>query len=232
MKKSSFALSIALAAAALFSVAGAAHAAPDLGALGFSAGVGSTGVGAHVSYPIKPNLNARVGMNYLNYTYSGSSSQADYDFKMKLQTFDVLADYFPMDNGFRLTGGLVYNGNKIDVSVKSNDTSAYVLNGNTYSAAQAGAINGSIDFGKVAPYLGVGWGNAAAVKKGWGFTADLGVMFQGSPKSSLSNSGCTAPSAFCDQLAADVAAEKGNLDSKLSNLNSYPVVRIGASYRF
>jgi hypothetical protein len=200
--------------------------------VGVTADIGSTGIGLHASYPIKSNLNARVGVNYLNYNYSGSTSQSDYDFKMKLQTFDALADYFPMDNGFRITGGLVYNGNKIDASMKPKAGNSYVINGNTYDAAQAGAINGSIDFRKVAPYLGIGWGNAVAKNKGWGFSADMGVMFQGKPNSSLTSSGCTASAALCTQLTSDISAEQRNLDDKVKKFDAYPVLRVGASYHF
>jgi opacity protein-like surface antigen len=198
--------------------------------IGVTADIGTTGVGIHASYPIKPNLNARIGLNYLNYDRSGSTSDADYNFKLKMQTVDVLADYFPMDNGFRVSGGLVYNGNKIDADMKAKNGTQYVINGTTYSAAQAGAINGSIDFKKIAPYLGIGWGNAVK-NKGWGFSADLGVMFQGSPKTNLTNTGCQAP-VDCAQLARDIAVEKTKLNDEVNKFDAYPVVRVGASYRF
>lgn len=204
--------------------------ATDISNVGITASVGSTGVGLHASYPIKPNLNARIGLNYFNYDRSGSTSDADYNFKLKMQTVDVLADYFPMDNGFRVSGGLVYNGNKIDADMKAKNGTEYVINGVTYSAAQAGSINGSVDFKKIAPYLGIGWGNAVK-NKGWGFSADLGVMFQGSPNTSLTNVGCQAP-VDCAQLAKDISIEQTKLNDKVSKFDAYPVIRVGASYRF
>lgn len=219
---------LSLAILACVSFASASASAADVGV---SVTAGTTGLGLHASYPVMPKLNARVGVNYLNYNYDGSTSDADYKFNMKLMTVDVLADYFPMDNGFRLTGGLVYNGNKFDVNMKPNSGAEYVLNGTTYSAAQAGSINGSVDFKKVAPYLGIGWGNAVK-NTGWGFSADLGVMFQGSPNSNLTNSGCQASAATCNQLANDIAVEKTKLNDEVSSFKSYPVLRIGASYRF
>ena len=204
--------------------------AVDMGNVGVTASIGSTGLGLHASYPIAPSVNARIGMNYLNYDYSGRTSEVEYNFKMKLQTFDVLADYFPVNNGFRVSGGLVYNGNKIDADMKASNGTEYVINGTTYSAAKAGAINGSVDFKKIAPYLGIGWGNAVK-DKGWGFSADLGVMFQGSPNTSLTNAGCQAP-VNCAQLAKDIAVEQTKLNDKVSKFDAYPVIRVGASYRF
>ena len=216
---------------ALAFIAGLSCAATNAADLGLSATAGTTGLGLHASFPIQPKLNARVGFGFLNYDDTGSTTEADYNFKMKLRSIDVLADYFPMDNGFRMTGGLVYNGNKVDVDMKAKSGAVYVVNGTSYSAADAGSINGSVDFKKIAPYLGIGWGNAVA-NKGWGFSADLGVMFQGSPRTSLTNSGCQATAAICTRLASDLAVEKTKLNDEVNSFKTYPVLRVGASYRF
>lgn len=193
--------------------------------------LGTTGLGAHISVPLQPNLNARFGVNYLNYSYSSATTDVNYDFKLKLNTFDALLDYFPMDGGFRVSAGAVYNGNRIDAVGKPAATGTYTLNGTTYTAANAGTINGTIDFRKVSPYLGIGWGNANK-DKGWGFTTDIGVLFQGTPNTSLTNSGCTATAAVCTQLASDVAAEQVKLADDVSSFKAYPVLRVGVSYRF
>lgn len=216
-----------------FGAAAGLLAAACVGAtdVGVSADVGTTGFGLHASLPLQTNLNARIGVNAASYNYSGSTSDADYDLKLKLNTYDALLDWFPAANGFRVSGGLVYNNNRIDTVAKPKSGASYTFNGNTYTAAQAGKINGSFDFRKTAPYLGIGWGNAVAQDKGWGFSSDLGVLFQGTPNSTLTNSGCSAP-VNCAQLAADVAAEKIKLDDKISNFKFYPVVRFGVTYKF
>ncbi|WP_246860586.1 hypothetical protein [Noviherbaspirillum sp. UKPF54] len=222
-------IALALGLAGLASLFAASTASAEVGV---TADLGSTGIGAHISVPVQPKLNARFGINALNYNYSTNANNVDYDFKLKLQTFDALLDWFPGDTQFRISGGVVYNGNKIDAVGMPNAIGSYTINGNTYTAANAGVINGKIDFRKVAPYLGIGWGNALAKDKGWGFSADLGVLFQGSPNTTLTNTGCTAPAAQCDQLATDVAAEQSKLADKASSFNAYPVVRVGVSYKF
>ncbi|HJW54208.1 MAG TPA: hypothetical protein VJ577_02955 [Burkholderiaceae bacterium] len=65
-----------------------------------------------------------------------------YDCKLKLQSFDALLHWFPGDNQFRLSGGIVYNGNKIDAVGKPNASGSYTINGNTYSAANADVLFG------------------------------------------------------------------------------------------
>lgn len=227
MKKLGSALSLV---AGLMAMAATAQAAD----MAISVEAGTTGIGTHLSIPLQKNLNARFGVNYLNYDFSDSTSTVDYDFRMKLQTLDALLDWFPMqDSGFRVSGGLVYNGNKIRATARPTAGGTYTLNGTTYAAATAGTLDGSIDFRKVAPYLGVGWGNALAKQSGgWAFQAELGAMFQGSPRSNLVNTGCTAPTAVCTQLAADVAAENANLRNDVRSFRAYPVIRLGVSYRF
>ncbi len=225
MKKTSLILALS---ATLFGFVNAANATN----VGVSVDAGTTGVGIHLIFAMQLNLNARLGVNALNYNNTGSTSQAEYDFKLKLQTYDALIDWFPQGGSFRLTGGLVYNGNKIESNMRARDGSLYVLNGNTYSASQVGMINGSVDFKKIAPYLGIGWGNAVTTNKGWGFSADLGVIFQGAPNSTLTNSSCTALAATCKQLAIDIAGEKVNLDNRLSDLKAYPVLSMGVTYGF
>lgn len=201
--------------------------------VGVSADVGTTGVGLHVTVPVLDNVNARFGVNAFSYSYNGSTSDVAYDFKLKMQTIDLLADYHPFSgSGFRLSGGIVYNGNKIDAHARPNANGTYTLNSHTYSADTVGTLNGKLDFRKIAPYLGIGWGNAVAKNSRLSFASDIGVMFQGSGNAVLRNSGCTADAASCAQLASDLAIENSKFNDKFSKFNMYPVIRVGLSYKF
>jgi hypothetical protein len=201
--------------------------------VGLSAEIGTLGAGVHLTLPVQESLSVRFGFNSYNYNYSGSTSDVDYDFKLKLQTIDALLDWYPMnDSSFRLSGGLFHNGNKITATGKPNVNGTYTINGDTYNASEVGAIDGDITFRSAAPYLGVGWGNAAKKSGGWGFTSDLGIIFQGAPSANLTSSGCQASVSVCTQFANDLSVENSTLDSKTNNFKFYPVVRIGLSYSF
>lgn len=192
--------------------------------------LGTTGLGLHFTTPLAARLNGRIGVNVANYSYDGDTSDMDYDFKLKLKTADALLDYYPFDGVFRVTGGVVYNGNKIDARAKPSG-GTYTVNGRAYPASAVGDLSGKIDFRKAAPYLGIGWGNAVKAQ-GWSVGVDLGVSFQGSPKTQLASNNCTAPALICGQLARDVAAENADLAEEVKDFKLYPVIRVGLSYRF
>lgn len=222
------------ALAAFGLIAGLATAAGAHADIGVAGNVGTTGIGFHASFPLRPDLNARVGLGYLGYSYRGSTRDLNYDLDLTANTYDALLDWYPRKNStFRLTTGLTYNGNKIDVRARPNANGNYTIQGNTYDAASVGKVAGKVDFNKVAPYLGIGWGRPSLKKeKGWSFTADIGVMLQGSPKTTLANTGCTASAAVCNQFASDVARENAALRDEVSKFKLYPVLRVGVSYKF
>jgi hypothetical protein len=192
--------------------------------------LGTSGLGLHVTTPLTQKLNGRIGVNVANTSYEGSTSDMDYDFKLKLKTVDALLDYHPFDGVFRVTGGVVYNGNKIDARAKPN-RGTYTINNVAYSAGAVGDLSSKIDFRKAAPYLGIGWGNAVK-EAGWSFGTDLGIMFQGTPGTQLASNNCTAVALLCSQLAKDVAAENLKLGEEVKDFKLYPVIRVGVSYRF
>ncbi|MDD2776349.1 MAG: hypothetical protein PHU06_10360 [Gallionella sp.] len=72
-------------------------------------------------------------------------------------------------------------------------------------------------FNNLSPYIGIGWGNPEAQDMGWGFVADLGLLYQGNPKASLTSTGGTA--AF--QTA--VVAEQTQLQAALMGLLAIPL---------
>lgn len=217
----------------LITMAGARADDGYIGDVDVAGDIGTTGVGFHASFPLRPNLNLRLGLGYLGYSYSGSTSDMDYDLKLNANTYDALLDWYPKkDSAFRLTTGLAYNGNKIDVHGRPNAAGNFTVGGNTYDAASVGNVNGKVNFNKVAPYLGIGWGRPSKEDKGWSFSADVGVLLQGSPKTTLNSSGCTASTAVCNQFANDVARENAALQDEVNKFKVYPVLRVGISYKF
>ena len=188
--------------------AGSAHAA------GIGVRAGTTGLGADVAWSVAPTLSARLGYSALTWNHD-VDTDIRYNGKLKLSNVNALLDFSPL-GPFRLTGGVVFNNNKYDVRSDS---------------VSGASISGSVKSGKsAAPYLGIGYGNVSGM--GVNFYADLGIMFQGSPRASLSADCGSLTGTACTNLQNQAAAEQARLEDKLKNFKYYPVLNIGVTVGF
>jgi hypothetical protein len=148
----------------------------------------------------------------------------------------TLADYHPWKNGgFRLTGGLVFQDNNIEGTGKPKNGVTIRINNKDYNSKTVlTSLNAKVSFeNSVAPYIGLGWGNAVKPGKRWGFSANLGAMFSGSPKVSLTPGfGPDATDAIKAEINTNIEAERKKQESDLNWLNIYPVFSLGISYQF
>lgn len=186
--------------------------ASSVHAFGVGARIGTTGVGGDVAWSIAPTLSARLGYSALSWSKDVSTDTVRYDGKLKLSNLSGLLDFHPL-GPFRLTGGLVANDNKYDLRAER----------------PGGSLEGTVKAGRrTAPYLGIGYGNVAGL--GVNFYADLGLIFQGSPKATLT-ANC-APSTACTALQNEAAAEQARLEDELKRFKYYPVLNIGITIGF
>jgi len=199
-------------------------------AAGIGVRAGTTGVGVDFGWSLAPTLSARIGYSALDYKTTLEESDISYDTKLKLSNLSGFLDWSPL-GPFRITAGIVGNGNKADVTGTPTG-GTFTINGVPYSAAEVGTLSGSVKPGKsAAPYLGIGYGNVAGA--GVNFYFDLGVIFQGAPTASLSAScGPATPAAQCTQIRSDVAAEQQQLQQELDKYKVFPVLSIGLTVGF
>lgn len=203
--------------------------------VGIYAKGGTLGLGGGVGFGISDVVTARVGYTALNLNRDINTSDVDYKGKFKIGGAEALLDWYPFAGTFRVSGGLVFSRNKIDVDAKLNQ-STVDINGTPYNVDSIGSLNGTVKFKSTVPYLGIGWGNVVGKEGNLHFVADIGVEYQGSPDVKL-HGGCTA--AFlasnpteCAQLASDIKAEEKDLNNKVSDYKWWPVLNIGIAYRF
>lgn len=198
-----------LLAASLLAATGVAQAA------GVGVRAGTLGLGGDIAWSVAPTLSARLGYSRLTWDRDFSTDNVRYDGELKLSNFNALLDFSPL-GPFRLTGGVILNDNR------------YEANG----VASAGTVSGHVKAGRrAAPYLGIGYGNVSGA--GVNFYADLGVMFLGSPRASLSAT--CAPgvgAAACTAFQNDVGAEQRRLEDRLKRFKYYPVLNIGLTIGF
>lgn len=185
------------------------------------------GLGVEAAFPMTQSVDARIGLNTYKYSFNKATTSAgnttNFSGDLNLQSLQALADWHPWEGSFRVSGGLAYNNNKFTM-VGQPSGGIINIGGNPYSATGA-SVNATVDFNKVAPYLGIGWGRTPK-NTGLSFTSDIGIMFQGTPNSNITTTGIPATAA----LTTDTAKANADLKDALKNFNIYPVLSIGIGY--
>lgn len=186
---------------------------------------GTLGVGAVIYLGFPHSVDLRFGSNVFLMRHAVDSGSTRYRARMRLESFTLLGDWHPFRGIFRLTAGMIDNQNRFSLRATPR-SGTYTIGGTTYTyaAPQAGgSLVGSVTFAPVDPYIGIGFGNPF---RGGHWTAglDLGVVYQGTPKVSLS--------ATTAQMAANVPAAQESLQNTFDAFRWYPVVMLSGGYRF
>ena len=196
--------------------------------IGVGAKVGTLGFGLEITKGFTPSINGRIGFNSFGFDASGTESDIDYDADLNMESVAALVDWHPFSGGFRATAGLLLNNNKLEMTAKS--AVSYDIGGTTYTPAEIGTFGGTVDFNDVAPYVGIGWGNAVEKGQRLTFAVDVGVLMQGSPNVDFTASGGTLSTD--PTLLADLATEEAQLEDDLNDYDLFPVISLGLAFQF
>jgi len=189
--------------------------------------VGTLGVGVDFSIPMSESVNIRLNVNGFKYSTTTNQNNIDYTATASLLTAGILMDYYPMkSNQFRMSIGTYYNGNNFDFDASLSNP--ITINGVNYNSSSLGSLNMKTLTNKFAPYIGIGCGEKGH-EKGWGLTADVGVLYHGTP---IVDATVKTTSTSPATIQADVEAERVKLQDTLSKYSVYPVIMVGASYSF
>ena len=192
---------------------------------------GTYGVGVELEYGLGSRFGARLQLDGGTISHSLNKTSVDYDGHFRFKNALALADWHPFAGSWRMSAGFVYNDNRIDLTAKPTNGS-FTINGNTYPAASVGSLHGTLDFNKVSPYLGTGWGISPSGKGFFG-SVDLGVIWQ--PQNVSLTGVCGAPilsTPACNQLQIDVAAEQASLQEQTDAFRWWPLLQLGFGWRF
>jgi hypothetical protein len=188
---------------------------------------GSLGFGSELVQSLRENVSVRFGINYYHGEYDGTKDDLDYDLTVNLQSWSLLADWFPYKGEFRVSTGFLYNGNNGELLGKPTDT--MTIGDTRYPPSAIGTLTYTVDFRKFAPYLGIGVGNPIRKDRKLTFIFDFGIAFQGSPDVQLSADGELAS----DQaFQRDLKKEEEDLEDDIHEIKYYPVISFGLTYRF
>ncbi len=211
--------------------------------------VSTLGLGGHIVRKITPNFNARVGVNAFGLGIDIEETELDFEGDLNLFNVSSIIDVHPFKrSGFRISGGLIFGDNNFDGTADISEEVAEELgeveiegqsiNLSDLNINELATLDADIDVNNsVAPYIGIGGGNAVGEGKGLGFWWNLGVVLGGSPEVELdSNVSEETPEAIREEVeeAADniLEEEQEELEDELDFINIYPVVSLGLSYQF
>jgi hypothetical protein len=175
------------------------------------------------------SVNVRLGAQGWTRSETRTEQEIEYDAELRLLSGQVLLDLHPGGRGFRISAGVVINGN--EVTAVSTENTVYTINGRQYPVGLVGRLRGRVETNPVAPYLGLGWGNAVAPGSPWRLALDVGAFYQGSPEVSLV-ADPIIPILVPSQFFEDLEAERREIEEDISDYTVYPVVSVGVSYRF
>ncbi len=197
---------------------------------GFGVGVkgGTLGAGVELTYAISPRVTVSAGINKYTISSTDTTADIDYDVDLDLNTVAVLANFHPFAGSFRITGGVMINSNELDMTANPDALGNYNINGIDYSVAQVGILKAGVDFKRIAPYAGIGFGHSAS--SGLGFTLDVGVLLQGNPNVDLTSTGGSLSNDA--GFLAELALEEANAEDDIKEFTLYPVVSAGLNFRF
>ncbi len=198
---------------------------------------GTLGLGAEATFKLHEKVNVRAVLNTFTETDTFTEDGINYTGEMKLGTYGLTADWHPFNGAFRLSAGIMSNGNEFNLVADCKQVCD--IDGSQYTSdpANPGQVMAVIDFKSMSPYAGIGWGNAMSGGK-WYVGADLGVLFQGTPQAAL-----TASGVFRNQLNIPVSSsspvfqaqlqnEETLLQDEMSSYDMYPVLNLSVGYRF
>lgn len=191
---------------------------PSFQPLTVDAEVGTTGVGAGANWRLANHFGVGGAFDYLTYTYNGSIKDNSYNLHLHLMSEPLTLDLYPSKNSsFHVSAGLAFNQNRLNGSTTGNIN----LNGTVYPGTTA---NLEIKPQRVDPYLSLGGNVYFDSGHHVSLGGELGVMYTGDPRVTLTTTPAANPS--------DVQAEEAKIKSYAKDLQFWPVIKVKLNFSF
>ncbi|WP_294255041.1 hypothetical protein [uncultured Sphingomonas sp.] len=221
------------ACVAAMTVAGSALAqsAESEGRVSVGVAAGTLGVGPEVGYRFNQHVGVRANGGFLGIDHSFTSDGIDYRGHAKLSSGGMIVDVYPLGGGFRLSGGLRYNGN--EARVRATPTGPTQIGDRVYTPTEIGTITGRADVREFVPQLTLGYGGG--LRKGLSFNIEAGALFQGAVRiRDFTSNGtlATDQTVAGDTYRTELGKQKRKLQDRADGYPVYPILQVGVKYRF
>ncbi len=193
----------AILAATVFGTVATGALAQNFDGVSFGVGVTNFGLSLEGEYAVNPQVGVRgMVMGGFSIDDEFDIDDATVDGEVDLGGVSVLADYYPLANAWRLSGGLFFSNSEV-----------------TGTVTDGGApYDGEINFkNEVAPLITTGF--STEVAPGWSVSGDIGVIVSSLEVSSDDNTGT---------VQADIA----ELNADLEDVPVFPFIGVAVSYSY
>ena len=212
---------------------GAASAQETNGRFALGANAGTTGLGLEAQFQVSPKVTLRGGFDALAFDAEVDGDDILYDGEIDFTTGGVFADFHPTGSAFLLSAGAYFGTREISVSGTPTPGTTVEIGDETFTAAQVGTLNGTLDFGDAAPFVGLGWNTTFTSQNRLGFKFVVGAAFGSEPEATLTRSGgSTLTPADQARLDRELQDEQAEIESEADNYKIFPVVQVGLAFRF
>lgn len=205
-----------------------------------SAEVGTLGYGANIAWGVNDKTELVAG-----WTGGDISDLTGNDFKARGVKYDVVKSDFsnpyvgvqmrPASNWFTVGTGVIFPDN--EVKVRTTDTSGtFKINGKQYKLANGAGLEGTIDHrNDIAPFLTVGF--HPNINNHWGLFGDIGAAYMGKTDVNIKATGnklvVNQDGTSQTLVNGDAVARQAEIEVKDKDWGEwYPIVKVGATYRF
>ncbi|PRY75959.1 hypothetical protein CLV80_11045 [Yoonia maritima] len=198
--------------------------AQEAGDMSVGLGVSTFGGNLEASYVINEQFRVRGAlMGGFSYEDSGSEpGDGSYEFDASLGGFAVLADYYPTQSGWRVSGGLFLSNTDFTGVAEASAANPIEIDGTEYTS---GSVTTKSEFNNtVAPVLTTGYDLHFA--DNWTFSSEIGAIFIGGVDLSAKSDDATL------QAEIDSSDDYAEARDDADDLNIYPYLSLGLAYRF
>jgi hypothetical protein len=193
--------------------------------------VGTMGLGVELNKPLQESLDLRLSLNYIEGQVSNFKvGSIEYDVEASATAIQAVIDWYPQQHKkFYLSGGFLLGNDHINPE----PTPDFVFRGiKIGQALDRFDVDLKVDYGDIAPYIGVGYNNKTEKNKGWSYSAELGLAYLGMPKVGFNIIDKTTGKTPTLIPQEELDKELVKITNKVDNYKVFPVMSFSWIYRF
>ncbi|MDE1175222.1 MAG: hypothetical protein PW789_01280 [Edaphobacter sp.] len=202
----------------------------------------SLGAGVDVATPLSRHLGLRGQFNYIGLSYGFDVDGVHYSTRFDLHSGSVSLDYYPSArHTFRISPGILFFGNSAKAHLTVPPGGNFSLGDNNFINSVDDPVAGDAQakfHHTVGPMVAFGYNLIGHRDSRFTMPVELGVAYSGSAQININLNGTACNPEGCFTFAdnpeaqASLQDEIAKINRRLSDIPVYPIISIGATYRF